>query len=104
MDIEAIVLSFVRTLLKQHAFRLPINVALVAPNGSVLFTRITSPPPPSKPGSVELEHVTGHLEDEGFLTPVYMLATDATGRAKTAIKRSTGDAVVLEFADDDDSD
>jgi hypothetical protein len=102
MDIEAVVLSFVRILVKQYAFRLPIHVASVAPNGSVLFTRFTSPPPPSKPGAVTLEHVTGNLEDEGFLTPFYMLATDATGRAKTGVKRSAGDPVVLDFADEDD--
>jgi hypothetical protein len=87
----------------KYGFRLPIHVASISPNGSVLFTRFTAPPPPSKPGSVELEHVTGNLEDEGFLTPVHMLATDATGRSKTGLKRATGDPVILEYAEDDDA-
>jgi hypothetical protein len=102
MDIEEVVLAFVRQLVSKHGFRLPIHVASLAPNGSVLFSRFEATSP-AAPGSATLEHVTGQLEADGFEAPVHLLATDATGRAKVGLQRPTGAPVVLEFADPDAS-
>lgn len=95
MDIETTLRRVLTEVLKKHGFRLPVTIASVAANGSVLFTRFTSPPPGAAPGSVEQEHVAGQLDDEGFLAPVNMLVTDATGKAELAIQRPSGDPVVV---------
>jgi hypothetical protein len=96
LDVETTLREVLRTVLTTQRFRLPITIATVAANGSALITRFTPPPPGASPGSVEQEHVGGHVDDEGFLAPLRMLVTDATGRAKLAVQRPTGDIAVLE--------
>lgn len=100
MDIEAIILAVVRELIKTHKFRLPMTIASVGANGSVLFTRMAPTPPGAPPGSVEQEHVTGEIDDEGFLAPIHMMVVDATGRAKLAIHRGVGDPVIVSQTED----
>ena len=95
MDVESIILALLREVIKTHRFRLPITVATVASNGSVLITRVTTPPPLSPAGSVEQEHVAGDIVDEGFLAPIHMMVTDATGRAKLAIQRGDGPPLIV---------
>jgi hypothetical protein len=99
-DIETTLREALRQVVKTHRFRLPITIATVAANGSALLTRFTAPAADAAPGSVEQEHVGGHIDDEGFLAPLRMLVTDATGRAKLAVARPTGDLVVLDLATD----
>jgi hypothetical protein len=95
-DIETTLNEVLRQVLNKQRFRLPVTIATVAANGSALITRFTAAPPGSTPGSVEQEHVGGHIDEEGFLAPLRMLVTDATGRAKLAVARPTGDIVVLD--------
>lgn len=102
MDIEAVLASLLRQLLAQHGFRLPVTVASVGRNGAVLFTRFSTAPTGSARGSVEQEHVTGEIEDEGFLAPVHLLATDATGKARLALQRRAGGPIVLETVEPSD--
>ena len=96
MDIEATLQELLRQLLTKERFRLPVTVATVGANGSALVTRFTAPPPGTAAGSVEQEHVAGHVDDEGFLAPLRMLATDATGRAKVGILRRTGGVTIAD--------
>lgn len=96
MDVESTLREVLRQVLSKHRFRLPVTVATVGANGSVLFTRFTPPPAGAAPGSVEQEHVAGHVDDEGFLAPLRMLVSDATGRAKLAIQRRTGGVAILD--------
>jgi hypothetical protein len=95
-DIETTLQAVLREVLKTQRFRLPITIATVGANGSALITRFTAPPPGTASGAVEQEHVGGHIDEEGFLAPLRMLVTDATGRAKLAVARPTGDLVVLD--------
>ncbi|MCA9653095.1 MAG: hypothetical protein KC501_24485 [Myxococcales bacterium] len=102
MDIEAVLAALLRELLARHGFRLPVTVASVGRNGAVLFTRFTAAPSGSARGAVEQEHVTGEIEDEGFLAPVHLLATDATGKARLAVQRRHGPPLVLDTAEPDE--
>ncbi len=100
MDIEAVLASLLRELVTRHGFRLPVTIASVGHNGAVLFTRFTPAPLGAKRGSVEQEHVTGQIADEGFLAPVHLMATDATGKARLAVQKKNGPPQVLETVDD----
>lgn len=102
MDIEAVLASLLRELLARHGFRLPVTVASVGRNGAVLFTRFAQAPHGSARGSVEQEHVTGAIEDEGFLAPVHLLATDATGKVRLATQGRHGAPVILETVEPSD--
>jgi hypothetical protein len=100
VDIETTLQELLRQLLTKERFRLPVTIATVGANGSALVTRFTAPPAGTAAGSVEQEHVAGHVDDEGFLAPLRMLATDATGRAKLAVRRRTGSVVLLDTPTD----
>lgn len=102
MDIEAVLASLLRQLIARHGFRLPVTVAAVGRNGAVLFTRFSAAPPGAAPGSVEQEHISGQIEDDGFLAPVHLLATDATGRARLCLQRRSGSPRVLETTEPSD--
>ena len=102
MDIEAVLSALLRELIKAHGFRLPVTIASVGHNGAVLFTRFTAAPLGAKRGTVEQEHVTGDLPDDGFLAPVNLLATDATGKARMAKQGRSGPPHILETVEPKD--
>lgn len=97
MDIETTLRRILLEAIKTYGFRLPVTIATVAANDAVLFTRFTAAPPGSPPGSVSLEHVTGHIdEDAGFLAPIHLMVRDSTGRAKLAVQRGSGQPVFVD--------
>ena len=87
VDLEAIITEVVAQLRARFRYRLPINVATIAANGAVLFTRVTTA---EAAGAVTLEHVAGDVGDEGFEAPFHLMATDATGRVRLAVARGSG--------------
>ena len=101
MDIETLVQTVVQRALRDHGMRLPMTIASVAADGSVLFTRFTPPPIASPTGSAQQEHVTGHFENEGFPPPIRMLLTDARGRVRVALVRGSGEPSIVGLDDPD---
>lgn len=100
MDVETVLQKVVRAALKDHHFRLPLTIATVAANDAVLFTRFSPAPEGSAAGSVSQVHVTGHVDDEaGFMAPIHMMVRDATGRAKLAVARGTGEPAFVDQPD-----
>jgi hypothetical protein len=99
VDIETIIQDVVRRALRDHGLRLPLSVAAVAADGSVLFTRFSPPPIASPRGSSSQEHVTGHFEADGFPAPIHLMLTDARGQVRVAVVRGSGEPSILSLAD-----
>ena len=102
LDLETAIHRVVGRLLKAEGFRLPVHVASVAANGAVLFTRFEEAPPGSPPGTVSSEHITGDVDDAGFLAPVQIMVTDASGRVRLARQGRSGRPVILEVVEPED--
>ena len=86
LQVDEIIEDTILELMHVHGFRLPITMAMVGSNGSVLFTRWVQ----AGENEAEQEHLAGHFEKDGFLVPINMMATDATGRAKLIVAGESG--------------
>jgi hypothetical protein len=98
MDLEQLIQGTVTRVLRDHGFRLPVSVAAVAADGSVLCTRFL--PAPGQPrGSATREHVAGHFENDGFPPPIHLMLTDAIGQVRVATVRGSGEPAILSVHD-----
>lgn len=95
MDIEEVLRLALQELVRVHAFRLPVTFASVGQNGAVLFSRFEMPGL-GPAGAVSMEHIVGKVGGEGFLAPIHLMATDATGRVKLVVQRGAGSPTVLD--------
>jgi len=92
-NITSSITGMLESLIHEHGFQLPLHMACISPNGSLIAYSFTTDPSGENP---EPQAVAEFFPDErGMNFPIHFLWVDSTGRAMRAqIKEPDADALI----------